>query len=262
MEFKAVPLALYRALLRHVRESTVHTAWAALALDETHKLAGARLEEHVPACHIHDSESAAAFVRLAFRRHRGLRPKSKPAEDALDNGFNAYRLGNLLLELQRRRTEREDRAAVKFSVGSVIRHRRFGYRGVIVGWDPTCTQPAEWITTMRVADLPSGASQPFYYVLPDDPRSPPRYIAQDNVVPLTGEQIHSRSISLYFNSFSDKLGRYIPVPFIRYMFPDAYEEDVVAFATSTEEKKGAKVGGHEQLDNSSSVHAKSGQKTT
>jgi len=27
-------------------------------------------------------------------------------------------------------------AHVKFRVGQVVHHRRFGYRGVIIGWDP------------------------------------------------------------------------------------------------------------------------------
>lgn len=30
---------------------------------------------------------------------------------------------------------RNDRSNVKFRIGQVIKHKRFGYRGVIVGWD-------------------------------------------------------------------------------------------------------------------------------
>lgn len=30
---------------------------------------------------------------------------------------------------------RTDRSKVKFRIGQVIKHKRFGYRGVIVGWD-------------------------------------------------------------------------------------------------------------------------------
>ena len=30
---------------------------------------------------------------------------------------------------------RTDRSNVKYRIGQVIKHKRFGYRGVIVGWD-------------------------------------------------------------------------------------------------------------------------------
>jgi Uncharacterized conserved protein len=33
--------------------------------------------------------------------------------------------------------QRTDRSNIKFRVGQVIKHKRFGYRGVIVGWDRT-----------------------------------------------------------------------------------------------------------------------------
>ena len=61
--------------------------------------------------------------------------------------------------------------------------RRSGYNCVIYGWDPKCTMSQEWITTMRVNQLPSGPNQPFYNVLVQDGTC--RYAAQGTTNPLT-----------------------------------------------------------------------------
>ena len=45
-----------------------------------------------------------------------------------------------------RRTERTDRAGVRFTVGTVVRHKRLSFTGVIVGWDRQCMRPEEWIS--------------------------------------------------------------------------------------------------------------------
>jgi heat shock protein HspQ len=34
---------------------------------------------------------------------------------------------------------------VKFHVGQVIRHKLYGYRAVIVGWDEIASAPDEWL---------------------------------------------------------------------------------------------------------------------
>jgi hemimethylated DNA binding protein len=57
---------------------------------------------------------------------------------------------------------------VCYTAGSVLKHRKFGYRGVIVGTaDHTCTQPDWWIERMGVDRLPRGRYQPWYSVLVD-----------------------------------------------------------------------------------------------
>jgi hemimethylated DNA binding protein len=49
-----------------------------------------------------------------------------------------------------------------------MRNVRYGYRGVIFGWDPECTADEDWIAAMQVDRLPSGRHQPFYRVLVDE----------------------------------------------------------------------------------------------
>ena len=65
------------------------------------------------------------------------------------------------------RWELSRQAEIQFAVGQCLRHRKFGYRGVIVGWDAVCMQPEEWCETMKVDELPQGRAQPFYHVLVD-----------------------------------------------------------------------------------------------
>jgi len=61
---------------------------------------------------------------------------------------------------------------------------------VIYGWDPKCTMSQEWISTMRVQQLSSGAQQPFYNVLVQDGTC--RYAAQG-----TDESSSRRTKSVY-----------------------------------------------------------------
>ena len=42
--------------------------------------------------------------------------------------------------------------AIEFSVGQLMKHKKYGYRGVIFGYDHKCTMPEEWIQRMGVSD--------------------------------------------------------------------------------------------------------------
>lgn len=58
-------------------------------------------------------------------------------------------------------------AGARLVSGVCIRHRRFKYRGVIIGCEPWCTAPAQWRAQMGVPQLPKGEAQPFYHCLVD-----------------------------------------------------------------------------------------------
>lgn len=58
-----------------------------------------------------------------------------------------------------------DADPVQHRIGTYFEHKRYGYRGFIVGWDPTCAATANWIVQMRVDDLPRGRDQPFYNIM-------------------------------------------------------------------------------------------------
>ncbi|KAK2102706.1 F-box protein 21 [Saguinus oedipus] len=65
---------------------------------------------------------------------------------------------------------------VCYSIGLIMKHKRYGYNCVIYGWDPTCMMGHEWIRNMNVHSLPHGHHQPFYNVLVEDGSC--RYAAQ------------------------------------------------------------------------------------
>ena len=54
---------------------------------------------------------------------------------------------------------------VKFRVGQVFLHKRYGYYAVIIGWDHKCRAADEWIAQMDIDRLPGGRNQSFYKVL-------------------------------------------------------------------------------------------------
>ena len=69
-------------------------------------------------------------------------------------------------EVVRLRTSPENRH-VRYGVGFVFRHVRYGYRGVVFRWDPKCLSSDEWVHQMGVHLLPRSTEQPFYSVLVD-----------------------------------------------------------------------------------------------
>lgn len=85
---------------------------------------------------------------------------------------------------------KERSAVVRFTVGTVIVHKRYGYLGLIYGWDETCQMPDEWIARMGVDNLQRGTNQPFYNTLvhtEDRPGEQTTYVAEDNIIPLPVE---------------------------------------------------------------------------
>lgn len=92
----------------------------------------------------------------------------------------------------------------KFSIGDLIHHRRFDYRGVIVDIDPEYQGTDEWYEQMAVSQPPKDA--PWYHVLVDGAPYA-TYVAERNLEPDTeGEQIEHPALGQFFASFRD--GRY------------------------------------------------------
>lgn len=65
----------------------------------------------------------------------------------------------------KRRLGNPDTGHVRFSVGQVFRHRRYGYMAVVTGWDGKCDADEEWIRRMGVDRLDGGRRQAFYHAL-------------------------------------------------------------------------------------------------
>uniref|UniRef100_A0A4W3HMF4 F-box protein 21 n=1 Tax=Callorhinchus milii TaxID=7868 RepID=A0A4W3HMF4_CALMI len=108
---------------------------------------------------------------------------------------------NLMAELQIKHRTNEKHREVAFSVGLIMKHKRYGYDCVICGWDPKCMMEVNWMRNMGVYNLPNGPNQPFYNVLVQDGSC--RYAAQENLVynpaPL---EIGHEKVGRYFSEFT------------------------------------------------------------
>ncbi|KAG8661691.1 hypothetical protein MANES_01G030400v8 [Manihot esculenta] len=76
-------------------------------------------------------------------------------------------------------------AQYAFRLGQKLTHKKFGYRAVVCGMDPTCSESSSWMETAQVEKLSQGSNQPFYQVLVDvhaDPNLLVAYVAEENLV--------------------------------------------------------------------------------
>ena len=92
---------------------------------------------------------------------------------------------------------------VQFKRGQLVRHRRYGYRGVIVDFDKTCRADEAWYRSNRTQPE---RNQPWYHVLVDT-TSESTYAAQTSLqADPSKAQIRHPLISRYFGNFTN--GRY------------------------------------------------------
>ena len=91
-----------------------------------------------------------------------------------------------------------------FSVGQLIRHKRFDYRGVIVDVDPVFQLDEEWYE--QVAQSRPPKDQPWYHVLVHD-SDQTTYVAERNLAPdESAEPVRHPLLDDFFGGFSG--GRY------------------------------------------------------
>ena len=98
-------------------------------------------------------------------------------------------------------------AHARFSIGEVVRHRLFDFRGVIFDVDPVFANTDEWYEAIPEAVRPR-KDQPFYHLLAENMESSyVAYVSQQNLVPdESDEPVDHPAISGLFTGFAD--GRY------------------------------------------------------
>jgi len=109
---------------------------------------------------------------------------------------------------------------VKYRVGQVIKHKRFGYRGVIVGWDEMTKAPEFWIDQMHGRDKPEWRSQPNYSVLVDTrdrEGAQTTYVVQENLEVIKNTKVLNPKVDEHFESFDGS--QYISRPWLRTLYP-------------------------------------------
>ena len=98
-------------------------------------------------------------------------------------------------------------AHARFSIGEVVRHRMFDFRGVIFDIDPVFANSEEWYQAIP-EELRPPKDQPFYHLLAENAESSYiAYVSQQNLLSDNlGEPVDHPAISGMFEDF-DK-GRY------------------------------------------------------
>jgi heat shock protein HspQ len=98
-------------------------------------------------------------------------------------------------------------AHARFSIGDVVRHRLFDFRGVIFDIDPVFANSEEWYQAIP-EDIRPPKDQPFYHLLAENSESSYiAYVSQQNLLPdELGEPIDHPAIPGLFARFAG--GRY------------------------------------------------------
>jgi heat shock protein HspQ len=98
-----------------------------------------------------------------------------------------------------------DEGSLKFSVGQLVYHKLFNYRGVIIDVDPTFQGSESWYQEMAKSKPPK--DRPWYHVLPHR-TAHQTYVAEQNLESDdTGEPIAHPLLEYVFREFRD--GRYV-----------------------------------------------------
>lgn len=93
----------------------------------------------------------------------------------------------------------------KYFVGQLIRHKLFGYRGVVVDVDSQFSQSEEWYQLLATTKPPK--EQPWYHVLVDE-TDLVTYVAEQNITPdESSEPINHPDLNKYFSKLDH--GHYI-----------------------------------------------------
>jgi len=98
-------------------------------------------------------------------------------------------------------------ATARFTIGDVVRHRMFDFRGVIFDIDPVFANTDEWYESIPEGLRPS-KEQPFYHLLAENGESSyVAYVSQQNLLHDDSEEpVDHPAIDGLFTGFVD--GRY------------------------------------------------------
>lgn len=93
-----------------------------------------------------------------------------------------------------------NRPSADFRAGQLVRHRRYGYRGVVVAVDPYCRAPENWYLQNQTQP---DRQQPWYHVLVDG-RETTTYAAQSSLqADNSRDEIDNPLVAMFFESFDD-----------------------------------------------------------
>lgn len=96
----------------------------------------------------------------------------------------------------------------KFSIGDVVKHRLFPFRGVIYDVDPVFNNTEEWWLSIP-PDMRPRKDQPFYHLLAENAQTTyVAYVSEQNLLPdAESGPVNHPDVKKYFDGFRG--GRYL-----------------------------------------------------
>ena len=91
-----------------------------------------------------------------------------------------------------------------FDPGTLVQHRRYGYRGVVVEREESCQAGDDWYLKNQTQPV---RAQPWYHVLVSESSSCTYAAATSLQADTTGQPISHPLVSHFFSAFQD--GRYV-----------------------------------------------------
>jgi heat shock protein HspQ len=101
-------------------------------------------------------------------------------------------------------------AVAKYRIGTQVKHRVYGFRGIVFDVDPTFGNTEEWYQSIP-EDVRPKKDQPFYHLLAETPEKTPyiAYVSEQNLVPDSNpDPIHHPGTDLHFQGMKD--GHFVP----------------------------------------------------
>ncbi|NXU84046.1 FBX21 protein, partial [Xiphorhynchus elegans] len=110
---------------------------------------------------------------------------------------------------------------VQFCVGQVIIHKRFGYSGVIVGWDVKANTPEEWLQPKYPPRKQDLKDTPHYRILINKANGfgkSTAYVPEEEITIIMGlEVVHHPDMETYFSGYDGS--KYIMQPWLKKLYP-------------------------------------------
>ncbi|NWR13550.1 FBX21 protein, partial [Emberiza fucata] len=110
---------------------------------------------------------------------------------------------------------------IKFRVGQVIIHRRFGYSGVIVGWDVKANTPEENLQPRYPPVKQDLKDTPHYQILINKANGFGRstaYVSEEEITVIMGlEVVYHPDMETYFSGYDGS--KYIMQPWLKKLYP-------------------------------------------
>mgnify|MGYP001577433089 FL=1 len=93
----------------------------------------------------------------------------------------------------------------KFETGEIIKHIRYGYRGVIVDYDSTCQAPEHWYQNNQTQPE---RHHPWYHVLVDGNQQV-TYVAESNLsLDQTELPVVHGMLNIFFSGYDEQKNKY------------------------------------------------------